>query len=1104
LTPFRQARLAAQQLRERHYGEATQTRLRSSDLIACIAAVDAEDFDITLARPDDSALSGADAVLVRAFRQIIVRDDVDVPERAFLVAHEFGHWVLHPEEQEGCRKVIASHLDPAEDDTLGDKRVEAYGARERAELQANLFARELLLPHSLARALFLAGRTARQIAAELELPLELVRQQLLDAVLLPHDAISEESPEPALSPTTEQRDAARSDARTSLVVAGPGTGKTATLLMRIEHLLANGAKPAELLVLTFSNRAARELVDRLEAAGVPGAHKMWVGTFHAFGLEFLRKNHERFGLRPGFSVADKMAQIALLEPHIYGLPLRSFNPLGDPLPWLDQVVKTIQRAKDELLDAEAFGKMVEDSAAHSDANRLARERDVVTLYRHYESLLLANGGLVDFGDLIMLPARALGAGIGECLPSVGRFRHLLVDEYQDVNRASAELVKALAANADSLWVVGDPRQAIYRFRGASMRNIVRFGDDFPKHRVFRLNGNWRSFEEIVRLVEHTGRDDNPLQGVLPLDGVAPIRGQGGLRPTLVSCDDPSIAHGELVSRVLGLHSEGVAYRDQVILASRHDTCDAAAAALVTAGIPVLHLGDIFQRPEVKDLLALLQLFVDRSGSALVRIAQLPGLALPAEDLDLLLAHLRRTRPEPLSWLTAPPIGLSVAGVAALQRWRETFAGLSARDSPWDVACTLLFDRTGWLAAYEAGDDLQAVTRRLALWQVIYYLRVPDGGRAYQTVGTFLTRLRRRLRLAEDRDLRIPPPEAERLDAVAVMTIHQSKGLEFEAVHLMDVDARHFERSDDAAWLPTAFTQTTGGVDEAKSEASNKLYVALSRARSHLTLYEEKSYYKAACTPTVQRASHLLDRVVGKLVQADNTSTTRRTAPGPSLPVDLKEFVTYRTCPRRYYYDVLRQLTPASGLHPAARIESAVLRELFVPYGDDVSTPVNDVELELSRLPEDYEVARPYLRAYADQLLQAGREWSGADRVAMAAPVDVVCDGLPMRVTPHRITRLGNAVTLHFVRAQPSSPLAKQHKAIRWVLKHLNEAHAPLRFQGSLHVLGTRQTEPVAPYGHLVPDFNLTRFAQALSDGQFSAAPSSWVCPGCRHFLYCPA
>src|SRR5690606_19579451 len=205
------------------------------------------------------------------------------------------------------------------------------------------------------------------------------------------------------------------------------------------------------------------------------------------------------------------------------------------------------------------------------------------------------------------------------------------------------------------------------------------------------------------------------------------------------------------SRVLGLQAEGIAFREQVMLANRHDTCDAAAAALVAAGIPVLHLGDIFQRPEVKDMLALLQLFVDRSGSALVRIAQLLGLALPGHDVDVLLAHLQHSRPAPLSWIEAPPPGLSPEGRQALRRWRDTFGGLSSHDNPWEVICTLLFERTRWLADYANGTDMEAVTQRLALWQIIYYLRVPDGGCAYQTVGTFLTRLRRRLRLADDRD-----------------------------------------------------------------------------------------------------------------------------------------------------------------------------------------------------------------------------------------------------------------------------------------------------------------------------------------------------------------
>ncbi|MGE8451997.1 MAG: UvrD-helicase domain-containing protein, partial [Pseudomonadales bacterium] len=122
-------------------------------------------------------------------------------------------------------------------------------------------------------------------------------------------------------------------------------------------------------------RAARELVDRLQQLGVSNAHDIWVGTFHAFGLEFLRKNHAQFSLRPRFGVADKMAQIAVLEPHIYGLGLTAFNPLGDPLDWLKDVVSTIQRAKDELTDADEFAEAVEQSALDTSAEALARQHD---------------------------------------------------------------------------------------------------------------------------------------------------------------------------------------------------------------------------------------------------------------------------------------------------------------------------------------------------------------------------------------------------------------------------------------------------------------------------------------------------------------------------------------------------------------------------------------------------------------------------------------------------------------------------------------------------------------------------------------------------------
>lgn len=1107
MTSFRRARKAAIQLREELFKDASTTGIPSKAIIDAVADEEAEDFEIALAHPKDTALGGADAILVRKLRQIVVRNDVSDAERAFLIAHEFGHWKLHPEDHDSCYKVIDSTLNPADGDTFGAQKVEAYGARERAELQANIFARELLLPRLLARGHFLAGKTALQLQAELNLPLELVRQQLLDGLLLPDPKLENDALQESITPTKEQTRAAKSTAHTSLVVAGPGTGKTATLLMRVQHLLSRGAKPSEVLLLTFSNRAARELVDRLQALGVKDAHDIWVGTFHAFGLEFLRKNYERFGLQPRFGVADKMAQIAVLEPQIYGLGLTAFNPLGDPLDWLNEVVKTIQRSKDELADVNAFAAAVEKSAPDTSSEVLAKQRDIVRLYRCYEAKMRASGSLVDMGDLVMLPVVALRADYAKFKASVGRFKHILVDEYQDVNRASAELVKALAAHAESLWVVGDARQAIYRFRGASMRNIVRFGDDFPDYKTFPLNENRRSFEEIVRVFEHTGRGANPLQMLLPLDEVQTVRGPSGIKPLHVQCANDDIVQGEVAAHARQLHSQGVAYRNQVVLASTHDICAATADALNTGGIPALHLGDIFQRAEVKDLLALLQLYVDRSGSGLLRAARLPGLEIPPADVELLLGWLKTNRPSALTWLNHPPAGLSKAGLAAIQWWLPAFEGLSSTDSPWEVVCSLLLDRTAILRPYLTGDTILDITRRLALWQFIFYLRVPDGGRSYQTIGSFVTRLRRRLRVGDDHELRIPPPEADALDAVAVMTIHGSKGLEFEAVHLVDIDARHFSVFGVSDLVPGSLLVSVGPKDsfEAETEASNKLYVALSRAKKHLLLYETREKYDAACVAAVSQAAPLLERVQGSAVLPKTSSLAPALAPEcvPTV-VELSGFLSYRICPRRYYYDFVKELTPSAGLHPAALVESAVLRELFAPYGRPVGTPPAEVTNVLASLGPDYKYALSHLKEYADQLLDAGREWLGTERAAMAQPFDVVCEGLPIRVSAHRITQSGSVFTIYFVRTKPSGKLSRQQKVFRWVLKYLSAANPSYSFTGRIFVLSTGQTESVSPYGRLPTEFFLVSIAKSLMSGNFAAKPNRWECPRCRHFVHCPA
>lgn len=1105
MTPFHRAREEARRLRQDLFGEAAETGIASKAIIDAAASEDAEDFQISDANPSDKALGGADAVLEVKFRQIVVRNDVSTGERAFLVAHEFGHWKLHHDGHEGCHKVVDSTLKPEDGDTFGAQKVEAYGARERAELQANIFAREVLLPREVARTLFLAGKTAEQLTIELDLPLELVRQQLLDGLLLPEPAEGEPKPAKVITPTAEQNAAAQSKAKTSLVKAGPGTGKTATLLMRVQHLLEAGAKPEELLLLTFSNRAARELVDRLQQLSVENAHEMWVGTFHAFGLEFLRKNCEQFGLKSRFGVADKMAEIAVLEPHIYSLGLQAFKPLGDPLDWLKTVVEAIQRAKDELADAATYAAAVEKSAAGTPADLLVKRRDVAKLYSCYEEKTEANTSLVDMGDLVMLPALALTNNYDSFKASVGRFKHILVDEYQDVNRASAQLVKALAAHAETLWVVGDARQAIYRFRGASMRSIVNFGDDYPDHEPFPLNENRRSYEEVVRVFEHSGRATHPLQLILPLDDVEPARGASGVKPRHVKCATTDIVRGEVAANVARIHGLGVAYRDQVVLASTHEICGDTADALNAAGIPALHLGDIFQRSEAKDLLALLQVFIDRSGSGLMRISRLPGLEMPAADVDLILTWLDNSRPEPLSWLDSPPPGLSAKGTAALLRWKAAFQGLASKDSPWEVICALLLDRTSILAPHLAGTGILDITRRIALWQLIYFLRVPDGGYAYQTVGSFISRLRRRLRICDDRELRVPPPEADSLDAVAVMTIHGSKGLEFEAVHLVDIDAKHFRMGADPDLVPESLLQSLQHREnfEEETEASNKLYVALSRAREHLVLYESQGAYKAQCVSAIEHAAHLLQPVQG-LATAPKAVIAKARGGHQAGRCEFPGFMTYMVCPRRYYYDYVKNLKPASGLHPAALIEGAVMRELFVPYGANPSVAADDVERTLASLGHAYKDSLTHLRAYADGLLFAGRSLIRAQRAAMAKPFQVTCAGLQINVTAHHISSSDDTYTIHFVRTKSSGKLGRQRSAIRWMLKYLAAANTNVSFSARLHVLSTGEEETLWPDGPKWDNKFAMAAAEGLLAGNFEARPNQYECPKCRHFLHCPA
>lgn len=457
------------------------------------------DLDVYALPPGDSQLKGGRAVFDSQAGIILYEDTGSEFDRAFLIAHELGHVVL----EGGTQDVVTEQVEPdrsVEDASVGIEKVLDYGVRERREIRMDLFARELLLPRSVVRHLHVSdGCSSTDIAKRLGAPTQVVQQQLLDALLLPaEDAFVESiavstvalTPDPTQIAAAEHRDSAFQ------LQAGPGTGKTRTLVRHIESLLAEGVDPMSILVLTFSNKAANELSERLATSNPKAATAMWIGTFHAFGLDIVRRFHDKLGLPPDPRLIDRSEAIELLEDELPRLPLRHYRNLWDPALDLGDMLHAISRAKDEVVDAARYRELAQamvNNAGHDAEAATCAEKclEVALLFETYERLLAA-GQLIDFGDLVAKPVRLVETDAEVRMALKARHQHVLVDEYQDVNRASVRLLKAIVGDGRNLWVVGDARQSIYRFRGASATNMAQFSKDFPGAQVRQLAVNYRS------------------------------------------------------------------------------------------------------------------------------------------------------------------------------------------------------------------------------------------------------------------------------------------------------------------------------------------------------------------------------------------------------------------------------------------------------------------------------------------------------------------------------------------------------------------------------------------------------------------------------------
>jgi len=416
-------------------------------------------------------------------------------------------------------------------------------------------------------------------------------------------------------------------------------------------LLDEGVDPRRILLLTFSNKAAGEMTERIAQKRPAEAAALCIGTFHSFGLDILRRFNDRCGLPADPQLIDRTEAVELLENEFPRLGLTHYRNLYDPSQTVAEVLTAISRAKDEVVDAAGYRALADamrvTASDQSEVEAAEKAGEVAKVYARYEELKAATEH-VDFGDLVMRPVLLLENDEAVRAQLQSSYDHILVDEYQDVNRSSVRLLAALKPSGANLWVVGDAKQSIYRFRGASSFNMSRFGrEDFPAAVRDSLEVNYRSTSEVVTAFSTFAKGmsaANDDEKALDAD-----RGSAGTLPELITVGSTALVTPAIIDGVKKMLDDGYRYRDQAILCRGNDRLSSIGQALERAGIPVLFLGSLFERPEVKDLVAVLTLLIDRRAMGLIRTACWPEFAMGLEDAVRIFEHLRGNNAEAGAW-----------------------------------------------------------------------------------------------------------------------------------------------------------------------------------------------------------------------------------------------------------------------------------------------------------------------------------------------------------------------------------------------------------------------------------------------------------------------
>ena len=741
----------------------------------------------------------------------------------------------------------------------------------------------------------------------------------------------------------EQREAVTCKEGPLLIIAGAGTGKTTVITRRIAWLLSEGlCKTNEILALTFTDKAARQMQERVDELVPYGYTDIWISTFHAFGDKLLRENALIAGLNPDFKVLTQSEAAVFFREHIFQFNLDYFRPLADPTRFIEALIQLFSRAKDEDISPEEYLKFAQDltlKAKESPGDLALQEEalqhaEVSSAYAKYQELL-AKEGLLDFGNQFYLALNLLRNHPLILKKYQQQFKYILVDEFQDTNFTQFQIVSLLSAGYKNINVVADDDQCIYRWRGAAYSNVLNFIEEFPTAKKISLIQNYRSSQAILdssyRLIQQNNPERFEVKANIDkrLIGVS----KEGLPPQHLHFDSNSTEADNVVKIIKDkVKSASFKYNDFAILVRSNSDAESFIQALNLENIPWQFSGNqgLYSREEVKLCINFLRVAANLSDSlSLYYLVSSEIYGLNLVDLNS-CSHYARRRNKPLYSVFAELAAIEeLKGIGEESRAKiekiladlEKFLKISREETTGRLLYTFLTD-TGYLKKLTKNQNLENETKIQNIAKFFNNVRDFELVAKEDRVISFVNYLNLLIEAGDD------PPTAEAdldTDAVNILTIHKAKGLEFRVVFLVSLVQGRFPwpRRSQSIELPDSLIKEVLPTGDFHIQEERRLfYVGMTRAKEELYLTSAEDYGGKR----LRRVSQFIFEALGTELKekekkkASSLEAIQRFAPkkdsiqpvikkiDAETPVHLTYYQIddYLTCPLKYkYVSILR-------------------------------------------------------------------------------------------------------------------------------------------------------------------------------------------------------